>query len=142
MAEAALLARQIDWPVGETYAELTRGLHLAYFGQFGRGLAHAHQALQMAAEIEHQQWLVGAHCSLGQIYLLMLEPTLALRYLDAGLPQAEKLGSAWWIGSIRVFQALTYLLEGQSKQAEAALKAVMTQEQAPQTLLERRIAWA
>lgn len=141
-AEAAQLARQIDWPAGEAYAELSTGLLLASFGQFGRGLAHAHRGLQMAAEIEHQQWIVGAHCNLGQIYVLMLEPALALQHLDTGLPLAEKLGSAWWMGSIRVCQALAYLLEGKGKQAKAALQAVMTREQEPRTLTERRLTWA
>jgi len=74
--------------------------------------------------------------------MLLLEPALTLHYLDAGLPLAEQLGSAWWIGSIRVYQALACLLEGKGQQAEAALKAVMQREQAPRTLLERRIAWA
>jgi hypothetical protein len=60
--EAALLARQMDWPAGEAYAELCTGALLASFGQFGRGLAHAHKGLQVAMEIEHQQWTVGAHC--------------------------------------------------------------------------------
>jgi DNA-binding CsgD family transcriptional regulator len=141
LAEAALLARQIDWPAGEAYAELSTGLLLASFGQFGRGLAHAHKGLQMAIEIEHQQWILGAHSILGHIYALMLESALALHYLDAGLPLAEQLGSAWWIGSIGVCQALAYLLEGQRKQAEARLRAVMPREQEPRTLTERRLAW-
>jgi DNA-binding CsgD family transcriptional regulator len=141
LAEAALLARQIDWPAGEAYAELSRGLLLASFGQFGRGLAHAHKGLQMAMEIEHQQWILGAHSILGHIYVLMREPVLALPHLDTGLSLAERLGSAWWIGSIRVCQALAYLLEGKAKQAEAALKTVMQREQEPRTLTERRLAW-
>ncbi|RIK40742.1 MAG: hypothetical protein DCC55_14180 [Chloroflexi bacterium] len=139
--EAAELARQIDWPAGEAYAELSTGLLLAGFGQFGRGLAHAHKALQLAIEIEHQQWIVGAHCILGQIYVLMLEPARALHHLDTGLPLAEKLGSAWWTGNLRAYQALAYLLEDQRKQAEATLQAAMTREQEPRTLTERRLAW-
>jgi DNA-binding CsgD family transcriptional regulator len=139
--EAAELARQIDWPAGEAYAELCRGVLLASFGQFGRGLALAHKALQMAMEIEHQQWIVGAHYNLGQIHVLMLEPALALRHLDTSLPLAEKLGSAWWMGNIRAYQALAYLLEGKCKHAEAALQAAMTREQEPRTLTERRLAW-
>jgi DNA-binding CsgD family transcriptional regulator len=139
--EAVQLARQMDWPAGEAYAELCTGLLLASFGQFGRGLAHAHKGLQLAMEIEHQQWIVGAHCILGQIYVLTLEPALALHHLDAGLPLAEKLGSAWWMGTIRAYQALAYLLEGKGKQAEASLKTVMTREQEPRTLTERRLAW-
>src|SRR5262249_42286070 len=119
-----------------------RGLLLASFWQFGRGLAHAHKALQMAMEIEHQEWTVGAQCYLGQIYVLMLEPALALHHLDAGLPLAEKLRSAWWMGNIRAYQALAELQIGECKRAEATLKAMMTREQEPRTLSERRMAWA
>jgi DNA-binding NarL/FixJ family response regulator len=142
LAEAAHLARQIDWPAGEAYAIVTSGFLLACFGRFGQGLAHAHNALQMAIEIEHQQWILAAHSILGHIYVLMLEPNLALRYLDAGLPLAEKLGSTWWLGSIRVCQALAYLLEGRHRQAEAALQSAMPCEQEPRSLTDRRLAWA
>jgi DNA-binding CsgD family transcriptional regulator len=139
--EAIELARQMDWSAGEAYAELTSGVLLASFGQFGRGLAHAHKGLQITVEIEHQQWTIAAHCELGHIYVLMLAPALALRHLGAGLPLAEVLGSAWWIGSIRADQALAYLQLGQRKQAEAALQAAMLREQEPRTLTERRLAW-
>ena len=140
--EAAQLAHQMDWPAGEAYAELCTGLLLASTGQFGRGLAHAHKGLQMAMEIDHQQWMCGAHCYLGHIYVLMLSPTLALHHLNAGLQFSERLGSAWWMGNIRAYQALASLQLGEGKQAEATLQAVMTREQEPRTLQERRLVWA
>jgi DNA-binding CsgD family transcriptional regulator len=141
-AEAVALARQIDWPAGEAYAELTLGVLLASFGRFGRGLAHAHRGLQIAMEIEHQQWIVASHSQLGQIYALMLEPVLALRHLETGLPLAEQLGSAWWVDSIRAYQALAYLLEGNHQQAEVALQTPVSRMQEPWTLTKRRLAWA
>jgi DNA-binding CsgD family transcriptional regulator len=141
-AEAAELARQIDWPAGEAYAELTTGILLASFGQFGRGLAYAHKGFQIAAEIEHQQWICAAHCGLGYIYMLMLSPALALHHLDEGLQLAKTLGSAYWMDTILAYLVLAYLLKGEYKQAEATLQAVMTREQEPRTLTERRIAWA
>jgi DNA-binding NarL/FixJ family response regulator len=145
LAEAALLAREVDWPAGEAYALFTGGLLLAGFGQFGRALAHAQKGLQIALEIEHQQWTVGAYCALGQIYVLMLEPALALSHLDTGLPLAEQLGSAWWIGTLRAYKALAYLLQGHSKHAEATLQAAMPRNPGdlpvPRTLIERRVAW-
>jgi DNA-binding CsgD family transcriptional regulator len=141
-AEAAELARQIEWPAGEAYAEITLGALLASFGQFGRGLSHAHRGLQIAMDIEHQQWIVAAHAQLGLAYTLMLDPSLALRQLDMGLPLAKALGSAWWLDSIITYQALAHLLQGQDKQAEVALQAAERQEGEPRTLTERRLAWA
>jgi DNA-binding CsgD family transcriptional regulator/Tfp pilus assembly protein PilF len=139
--EAAQLACQIDWPAGEAFAELNRGILLASLGQFGRGLAHARQTLKIALEIEHQQWTVGGCYTLGQIYVLMLEPVLALHHLDTGMLLAEKLGSAYWLDSLRAYQALAYMQAGQLKQAEAALQAAMPREQEPRTLSERRVDW-
>jgi len=95
----------------------------------------------MAMEIEHQQWIVGAHCDLGQIYVLMLEPAMALRHLDTGLLLAKTLGSAWWVDTLGAYQALAYLQTGQHKHAEATLQAAMTDPQEPRTLSERRLAW-
>jgi len=72
----------------------------------------------------------------------MLSPALALHHLDAGLQLAARLGSAWWMGYLRAYQALAYLQTGKCKQAEATLKAEMTGEQEPRTLQERRMVWA
>ncbi len=43
--EAAELAREIDWPGGEAFAEICIGSLLASIGHFGRGLAHVHAGL-------------------------------------------------------------------------------------------------
>ncbi|MDQ5851638.1 MAG: AAA family ATPase, partial [Chloroflexota bacterium] len=70
-AEAQRLARQIGWRAGEAYAERCATIICAGFGDLGKSLAHAHTCLQIAAEIDHQQWQVAAYCALGQIYVLM-----------------------------------------------------------------------
>jgi DNA-binding CsgD family transcriptional regulator len=142
--EAVRLARQMDWPAGEAYADLAAGTLLASFGQFGRGLALAQQGLQMAMEIEHQQWIVAGRCHLGFIHVLMLEPAMALHHLHLGLSLAEQLGSAWWLDSICAHEALAYLLEGRRKQAERSLQTRMARTslmQEPRTLTERRLLW-
>jgi DNA-binding CsgD family transcriptional regulator len=142
--EAARLARQINWPAGEAYADITAGILLASLGQFSRGLAHAHKGLQLAMEIGHQQWIVAGHCNLGLIYVLMLEPALALHHVHLGLPLAEKLGSAWFLDSIYAYEALAYLFDGQHKQAERSLQTRMMREtivQEPRTLTRRRLLW-
>jgi DNA-binding CsgD family transcriptional regulator len=139
--EAVELARQIDWPAGEAFAESSRGVLLASIGQFGRGLAHVHKGLQIAMEIDHQQWICNAHCELGQIYVLMLESALALHHLETGWTLAQTLGSAFFMDSILAYQALAYLQTGQRKQAEATLRAAMPREQEPRTWSERRLAW-
>ncbi|RAQ94173.1 helix-turn-helix transcriptional regulator [Thermogemmatispora tikiterensis] len=141
-AEAAELARQIDWPAGEAYAELTAGILLASFGQLGKALAHVRKGFHIAQEIEHQQWIVAAYSHFGQISLLLLDPALALHYLESGLRLAKTLGSAWWMDAILSSQALAFLQLGQLKQAEAALQLALAREQEPCTLSQRRVRWA
>jgi len=142
--EALRLARQMERAAGEALAEITCGLALASFGHFAVGLAQVQRGLQIATEIDHLQWIAGAHCYLGHIYLLMLEPTLALQQFEAGLPRAQALGSAWWIGHLVANQALAYLHKGEVMRAEEALRAVLSREQRPGNLSERRmaLAWA
>ncbi len=140
--EAAKLAREIDWPAGEAFAEVCIASLLASIGQFGRGLAHAHKGLQIAQEIEHQQWTCNAHCNLGQIYMFMLEPGLALRHLQTGWPLAKALGSAWFMDSILAYQALASLQTGQLALAQAILQTAVPREQEPRTMSGRRPAWA
>jgi tetratricopeptide (TPR) repeat protein len=144
VSEALHLVRQMEWPVGEALTEVCTGLVLATFGNFGVGLKHTLRALQIATEIDHQEWMAGAYCFLGQIYLLMLEPTLALQHLETGVRLAQQLGSAWWVGNGVAYQALAYLHTGQVGQAEEALSAVLPRNQRPGNLPERRmaLAWA
>jgi DNA-binding CsgD family transcriptional regulator len=139
--EALRLTRQMEWAAGEALAEISSGLALASFGQFAVGLAHAQRGLQIATEIDHQQWMAGAHCFLGQIYVLMLEPTLALEHVKTGKRLAQQLGSAWWVGNSVAYQALAYLYKGEVSQAEEVLRAVMPPTKIPGLLQERRMMW-
>jgi DNA-binding CsgD family transcriptional regulator len=149
-AEALRLARQIDWAAGQAFTEFVAGSAFASFGEFGRGLAHALEALRIATEIGHQQWIAGAYTHLGQIYVLMLQPTAAIQALEAARPLVFQLGSAWWIGFNTTYLALAYLLQHDLTRAESALREVMPSFDAalgqsnrlPRNLPERRMAWA
>lgn len=141
-AEALRLAREMQWPAGEAMVQFIAGFVFASFGQISRGLMYLQQALLLATEIEHQQWMAGAHCYLSNIYVLVLEPTLALQHAEAALSLARQLGSAWWIGNSITCQVLAYLLKGEFVHAEEVLVAAMPLEQRPGSLSERRMAWA
>jgi DNA-binding CsgD family transcriptional regulator len=149
-AEALRLARQIDWAAGQAFTEFVAGSAFASFGEFGRGLAHALEALRIANEIGHQQWIAGAYTHLGQIYVLMLQPAAALQALEAARPLVFQLGSAWWIGFNTSYLALACLLRHDLARAESALQEVMPSfdidhlqtGRLPRNLPERRMAWA
>lgn len=140
--EALNLARQIGWMAGQAFSEWTTGVDLANFGDFGGALSHARESLQLAAEIEHRQWIIGAHYSLGHIYRLMLLPEPAIQNLEIALPMARELGSVWWIGNITTDLAMAYILNKEPARASDALAAALPGEQQPRNVAERRMLWA
>jgi predicted ATPase/DNA-binding CsgD family transcriptional regulator len=141
-AEGLTLARQIGWMAGQAFSEWTTGVDLANFGDFGRALSHARQSLRIAAEIEHRQWVIGAHYSLGHIHVLMLLPELAIHDLEIALPLAQELGSVWWIGNITTDLAMAYILKKEPTRAATVLAAALPGEQQPRNVAERRMVWA
>ena len=138
--EALRLARQTHSQVGQAFVEFVTTQVCFSFGEFGRALAHGQEALRIATAIEHQQWIVGSYGALGQLYLLMLEPALAISALDAGLAVAQTLGSAYWIRNLTSYLALAYVLRQEFPRAEEVLKAVMPREYQPSNLGERQVA--
>ncbi len=140
-AEAIQLARRIDSPAGQAYAEYVSGMLLASFGEFGAALAHAQEAFRLATEIQHQQWMAGASSVLGRISFLLLDAPAAIRALEAGSAFASHVGSTWWMGNITAYLALAYLLSNEPSRAEALLEASLPRTQPPRTSPERRLFW-
>jgi DNA-binding CsgD family transcriptional regulator/Flp pilus assembly protein TadD len=139
--EALRLARQNDALLGQAFAEAALAHTLLSFGEFGSALSHAQEALRIASEIEHRQWMVSSYFALGNIYLLLLGPAApAMTALQAGLSLARELGSAFWIVTLMADLAWAYLLNHDLPQAQATLQAVMPREQHPRTMAERHIA--
>jgi len=140
--EALSLARQTHSQAGQAFVEMVTTQVLFSFGEFGPALAHAQKALHLASSIEHQQWLTASYGALGQLYLLLLEPDLAISALDAGLAGAQSLGSSFWPSYLTSSLALAYTLKQDFPRAEAALKAILPREQRPRNVAERHLAWA
>jgi DNA-binding NarL/FixJ family response regulator len=138
--EALRLARQTHSQAGQAFAEAVTAQVWSSFGDFGRALAHAQEALRIATAIEHQQWIVATYGALGQLYLLMLEPALAISALEAGLAVAQTLGSAYWIRNLTSYLALSYVLRQEFPHAEEVLKTVMPREYQPSNASERQVA--
>lgn len=138
--EALLLARQTNSQSGQAFAEMTTALTLSSFGEFGSALVHAQEALRIATAIEHQEWIAATNGALGQLYLLLLEPILAVACLEAGLAEAQAIGSMIWIGYLTPYLALVYILRQEFSHAEAILKTVIPREQQPGNFFERQAA--
>jgi len=144
LVEALQLARELEWAAGEAFAELIFGGVLASFGQLEAALAQAQQGLRLATEISHQQWIAGAHNTLGRIYLAMLAPEQALAHVEAGFKVARPLGSAFWIALLSVVQIQAYAALGQTQLAEVALQEVRSWAENPHQTIGRAllVAWA
>ena len=141
--EALRLARQIDSRLGQAFAEVALAHTLLSFGEFGAALSHAQDALRIASEIEHRQWMVSSYFALSNIYLLLLGPAPpAMTALQEGMALAGELGSAYWIGTLTAGLARAYVLNHDLPQAQATLQTVMPREQRPGTMAEREIALA
>jgi len=138
--EALRLARQTNSQAGQAFVEFVTTQVLSSFGEFGPALAHAQEALRIAMAIEHQQWISATYGSLGQLYLLMLEPALAISALDAGLAVARTLGSSFWSLYLTSFLAQAYILRQEFPRAKAALENVMLREQQPANVGERQVS--
>lgn len=142
LTEALHLAHQSDWLAGQAFTEMDFGFTYTGFGAFGEALTHLQQALHIATEIEHQQWLAGTHCVLTQLYFNLLAPELAIQHAETGMVLARQLGSFWWSYNIATYHALSYLSKNELSQAEAVLSAVMSSEEQPRHLGARRVTWA
>ena len=75
---------------------------LCGFGRFREAFEHGHEGLRIATEMQHEQWTIGAHFTLGQAYMLLEAPEPALRHLEEALPIARRVGSSWWTGQRRL----------------------------------------
>jgi DNA-binding CsgD family transcriptional regulator len=142
-AEALQLARQIDFPAGQAYAGIAAGQALGGFGQFGAALTRTQEALRLATEIGHQQWIAGAHSTLGAIYLAMLAPDAAVEALEAALSLALALGSVAWTSLVSADLALAHLLRRDWPRAEGVLGGEMARDaRAPMGIARRvTLAW-
>ena len=140
--EALDLAHQIGWTAGQAFAEWSMAIGLANRGLFGEAITHAKESLRIATEIEHRQWITGAHYVLGHVYVLILQADLAIQNLEQGLTLAKELGSAWWIGNITTDLANANLLNNDSGMARSLLDSVLQKEGGYHTMVERRMLWA
>ncbi len=138
IAESHRLAREIGWLAGEAFVGIGASHSMIAYGDFGRGLAYGLETLRVATEIEHQQWMAGANANLGQAYVSMLEPERAIRHLEAAIPLARGLASAWWIGMSHNYLAMAYLLKKDLERARSALEVVLPPGESPRSLMQRR----
>jgi tetratricopeptide (TPR) repeat protein len=140
--EAIALARRNGSSVGMAYAHWALAGALGAFGVLGEALTHAREGLRIAREIEHEQWTVGAQFKLGQLYWHLLDFEGSARELEESFPRALAIKSAFWIGNVGCYLALSHLQLGNLSAAESVLDAVEERNAEPRTMPARRLRWA
>lgn len=138
--EAVEVAREIGWRAGEAYAAFMLAMCLGPQGEYARALEAARCSLAVAEDIEHHQWLIGAHAALGMLYLDLLAFDPARSRLERALALAREVGSRVWMSSTAGYLAATYVAQGEYALAEALLADVLASD-APMQLRSQRLCW-
>jgi DNA-binding CsgD family transcriptional regulator/predicted negative regulator of RcsB-dependent stress response len=109
-------------------------------GSYGTALPGARQALVIAEEIDHQQWITAVRCMLGNIYADLGAFSAASAELQAALEIARHIGSPYWIRSAAGWLASTFVHAGDLARASAVLNAEFGDE-TPLDTLAGRLLW-
>jgi DNA-binding CsgD family transcriptional regulator len=137
--EAIRLAQSIDWPAGESFAGWELALWYGMRGQYPRAFELASDALRIAEEIEHRQWIAAALCSLGALYVDVLLPERARPLLERALELARELGSLVWAAYATARLAQVFTLERDFGKASAVLEAEVRADTPMETATERQL---
>jgi DNA-binding NarL/FixJ family response regulator len=137
--EALRVARQIDWRTGEAGALVYLSFGHGPRGEYMLALYRAQAAFDIAHEIEHRVWLVGAQIALGALALDLLGLTAARDHLEAGLALARQLGS-FFVRNAAGFLVSTCIAQRDFARAEAVLADTLDQA-TPMETQGQRATW-
>ncbi len=139
--EALRIARAMEWRAGEAFALIFLGFCVGAHGDYTRALNLERDALVIAEDIEHRQWMTAAYCALGAVHLDLLVFEQAQQYLEQALALAHQIGSSHWVRCASGYLASTYVSQRAYETAESLLNAVLEPTMAMQTL-GQRLAWS
>jgi DNA-binding CsgD family transcriptional regulator len=137
--EALRVARQIDWRTGEAGALVYLAFGHGPRGEYARALHCARAAFEIAQEIEHRVWLVGARIALGALALDLLALAEARDHLEAGLALARPLGS-FFVRNAAGFLVSTCIAQRDFARAEVVLADALDQD-TPMETQGQRATW-
>jgi DNA-binding CsgD family transcriptional regulator len=137
--EALSLSGEMGWQAGEAMALFLVSYRFGWHGYYDRALTCVRRSLVIAEEIEHRQWMGGAHGAMAVICLDLLALPEAQGHLERALALAEEVGSLLFLTETVASLALAHVLQREYGRAEAVLQKVPTGEAAPQTLGQRML---
>jgi ATP/maltotriose-dependent transcriptional regulator MalT len=90
-------------------------------GEYDIALPGTRLALQIAREIDHQQWVTGTRCILGNIFADLGDFASARTEFETALALARQIDSLYWIRSAAGWLASTLVRTGEIDAAAAVL---------------------
>jgi len=139
--QAYRLAQTIGWQAGLACTAMHLGLTLAACGRYGRSLQLAHECLERATAIGHQEWSAGARSLLGWIHADLYDAHGAREHLEQGRVLAQTIGSEWWLAGFTVALARTELLLGDLQGAAARLRPLLPENGQFRDVMDRNAAY-
>ncbi len=139
--ESLALSRAIDWRAGESFALWAyRGMTLGAAGNYAVSIPATRDALEIASEIEHRQWMTAARCILGNLYAELGHLVAARAELEVALELAQQIGSPYWMRSAAGWLASALILGGAHVDAAAILDRELSDE-TPLDTIAGRLLW-
>lgn len=120
-ARAATLARQSSWAAGESYASSLFGASTFVSGDLGEGIAEMRKAHELAASIDHQEWMVLSSWGLANLFLEIGNLQEAASLLEGARDLAHAIHGQSWIVNTTASLAMVRVREGRLADAAALL---------------------
>lgn len=135
--EALKLARETGQRSAEVYALCQLALRNGTYGDYDKAFIMAEEAIQLAENIDHRQWLTYGRWLLGNLYLDILALPQAQTTLNQAVIVAREIGSAYWLHTITSSLGWVYIAQENFSQAQAVLNSVSLLVEPPRTYGER-----
>ena len=139
--QSIALCQEIDWRVGECWCQWGfLGMMLGAAGEYELALPGTRQALQIAREIEHRQWMVATRCMLGNLYADLGDLTAARSELEWAVESARQINSPYWSRSATGWLT-SILVRGNELDAAVSCLGQELDAETPMNMLAGRLLW-
>ena len=121
---AIILAREIVWRAGETFALSQLAHTYSIIGEYPRALALAEEARALARSIDHVEWGAAAHMVLGVLFLDLLAYERAIFHFERGLLLGRRVRSRFWTQVLTGMLAWTHIQRREVERAASVLAEI------------------
>lgn len=137
--QAVRLSDNIGWRSGSAFARFSMAAAYGVGGEFESALEAAHQSIDIAETIGHEQWTLAGKCMLGGILNEMLQPEEAIAPLRDAEELADRSNSQHWRNTVTGFLATAWVDLKELETAEKLLEASWQEASRPRSLSEGKM---